>query len=328
MEAVVAKPRVFISSTFYDLRHVREDLERFIKELGYEPVRNETGSIPYGRDEAPESYAYREVELCDIIVAVIGGRFGKESQQNDGYSISQTELRRALEKGIQVFVFIEKGVLAEYSTYLLNKERADTRYKFVDNIKIYQFIEELYKLPRNNSIAAFETSADIVEYLRAQWSGLFQGFLQEQQRLSEIRVLDEMKSVSGTLQQLVEFLTEERRNSDEAIRNILTANHPAFRRFAELTKAPYRVFFATRTELDTWLKARNWVVNPQSGWDEDSVMEWYKSDGPDYIKLTESIFDEQDRLKIYSEQQWADEWIQRVRIEEQPQLVTEDDIPF
>ena len=31
----MASPRVFISSTFYDLRHVREDLERSVRELGY-----------------------------------------------------------------------------------------------------------------------------------------------------------------------------------------------------------------------------------------------------------------------------------------------------
>jgi hypothetical protein len=38
----MAKPRVFISSTFYDLRHVRADLERFIKDMGYEPVLSES----------------------------------------------------------------------------------------------------------------------------------------------------------------------------------------------------------------------------------------------------------------------------------------------
>jgi hypothetical protein len=35
----MAAPRVFISSTFYDLRYIRDDLERLIKEIGYEPVR-------------------------------------------------------------------------------------------------------------------------------------------------------------------------------------------------------------------------------------------------------------------------------------------------
>ncbi len=296
----MAKPRVFISSTFYDLRHIREDLERFIRDLGYEPVRNETGSIPYGKDESPESYAYREVELCDIIVAIIGGRFGTESRQEDGYSISQNELRRALERGIQVFIFIEKGVHAEFSTYLPNKEKLDIKYKFVDNIKIYQFIEELQKLPPNNPIATFETTADIVNYLQAQWAGLFQRFLEEQKRLSEIRVLDEMKSVSSTLQQLVEFLTEERRNSDDAIRNILTANHPAFRRFAKLTKTPYRVFFTTRNELDTWLRSRNWEPIEPVKQDEDSVAEWTK-ERPDYLKLSYNILDDSENLKLFSE---------------------------
>lgn len=67
----MAKPRIFISSTYYDLKYVRADLERFIESLGYEPVRFEKGNIPYGKDLSPESYAYREIELCDIIVSII-----------------------------------------------------------------------------------------------------------------------------------------------------------------------------------------------------------------------------------------------------------------
>jgi hypothetical protein len=82
----MAKPRVFISSTFYDLRHVREDLERFVRELGYEPIRHETGAIAYGKDAPPEEYAYREVELCDIIVSVIGGRCCLSRYSADGFS--------------------------------------------------------------------------------------------------------------------------------------------------------------------------------------------------------------------------------------------------
>src|SRR5687767_14713621 len=98
----MAKPRIFISSTFYDFRQVREDLERAIRELGYEPVRNETGRIPYSKEQRLEASAYREIELCDIIVSIVGGRFGTESLEEPGYSISQVELKRALEQGIQV----------------------------------------------------------------------------------------------------------------------------------------------------------------------------------------------------------------------------------
>ncbi|MBI1741571.1 DUF4062 domain-containing protein [Candidatus Acetothermia bacterium] len=118
----MAKPRVFISSTFYDLRHVREDLERFVNSLGYEAVRHETGEIPYGSESPLEEYAYREVELCDILVCIVGGRYGSPSTSREG-SITQNELKRAFEKGIQVFIFIEQNVLAEFSTYQINKDR-------------------------------------------------------------------------------------------------------------------------------------------------------------------------------------------------------------
>jgi hypothetical protein len=54
----MARPRVFISSTFYDLKQVRSELERFVKEMGYEPVLNERGHIAYGKDEPLEEYWY------------------------------------------------------------------------------------------------------------------------------------------------------------------------------------------------------------------------------------------------------------------------------
>lgn len=57
----MAKPRVFISSTFYDLRLVRLELDKFLRVIGYEPVRNETGDIPYGKVDALETYCYKEI---------------------------------------------------------------------------------------------------------------------------------------------------------------------------------------------------------------------------------------------------------------------------
>jgi hypothetical protein len=82
-----------------------------------------------------------------------------------GLSISQVELRRALEHGIQVFIFIERSVHAEFSTYQLNKDNHEVKYRFADDSRVYEFIESLYKLPHNNPIAAFETAQDITDYL-------------------------------------------------------------------------------------------------------------------------------------------------------------------
>ena len=62
----MAKPRIFISSTYYDLRQTREDIADFVQALGYEAVRNEEGNIPYGREKKLEDYCYKEVQNVDI----------------------------------------------------------------------------------------------------------------------------------------------------------------------------------------------------------------------------------------------------------------------
>lgn len=321
----MARPRVFISSTFYDLRQVRSDIERFIRELGYESVRHETGSVPYSTDERLEIGAYREIELSDVIVFITGGNFGTESEEEPGYSISQVELKRALERGIQVFIFVETSVLNEYNTYKLNKNANEIKYYSVNDVKVFKFLEELYALPSNNPITQFEIASDITNFLKEQFAGLFQRFLQEQKRLKEVRVLEEMNSVAKTLEELVGFLTEERKNKDEAIKNILLPNHPAFRRLARLTKTPYRVFFSTRPEMERWLKARGWESISSDRLDSDSVAEWQNSGWEKYLKFKEEIFDKNDRLVSYTSDTWNDEWIELVsEISE----VSDDDIPF
>lgn len=105
----MAKPRIFISSTFYDLRHIRTDLERFIRDLGFDPVMNERGAIPYGKSEALEEYCYREIRNCDILIHLVGGRYGSQSKE-EPYSISQMELKVARELQKQVYICIERTV--------------------------------------------------------------------------------------------------------------------------------------------------------------------------------------------------------------------------
>ena len=322
----MAKPRVFISSTFYDLLYVREDLERFITGLGYEPIRHEAGQIPYGKDAPLEESAYREVALCDIIVCVIGGRYGTESRTREG-SITQNELEQALKKGVQVYVFVEQNVYSEYSTFQLNKDNTTTKYRFVDNIAIYQFLEKILALPQNNPVTPFGTSADICAYLQVQWAGLFQRFLQEEQRISELKVLDEMKSVATTLNELVKFLTTERRNKDDAIKSIIVANHPAFQAFAKLTGTTYRVFFTNTKELAEWLQARSYEPIDKAKYDQGSVYEWVNSKAKKYLKLTKEIFAGDGRLLPMTSDEWKDEFLQKADYTP-PAPKPEDDLPF
>lgn len=218
-----------------------------------------------------------------------------------------------------MFVFVERSVYAEYSTYQLNKGTPGIRYSFVDNVKVYEFIEELHKLPKNNPITTFETSVEILEYLRVQWAGLFQRFLQQQTRVSELNLIEDLSATAKTLRELVTFLTEERSSKDDAIRSILLANHPAFRRFAELTETLYRVYFTNRKELNTWLKARSWKALPETEWDEGSFGKW-THDKNGVMNLTVELFDDKGRLQTISEDDWRPEWITiSPSAEEEPQ---------
>ncbi|MBN1570720.1 MAG: DUF4062 domain-containing protein [Acidobacteria bacterium] len=169
----MAKPRVFISSTYYDLQTVRADLEEFIVEHGYEPVLFEKGHVAYGAEDTLEHDCYQEISACDILVNIVGGRFGTESKDAQ-HSISQNELRIAYEQGKLIYVFVETAVLAEYRTYTANKNVAGFIPITVNDLRIFAFLEEVLPL---SVVESFKISHDIIDFLKKQWAGLFQNML-------------------------------------------------------------------------------------------------------------------------------------------------------
>lgn len=128
----MAKPRVFISSTFYDLKHVRSSLESFIASLGYDPILSEKGSIAYSPDVALDESCYREAKASDIFVLIIGGRYGSEASESSGAepkefydryeSITRKEYESAIERGIPTYVLLDKAVVSEYETFKKNRD--------------------------------------------------------------------------------------------------------------------------------------------------------------------------------------------------------------
>jgi hypothetical protein len=301
----MAKPRIFISSTFYDLRQVRSDLNMFIESLGYETIRNEEGDIPYGKDEALEEYCYKEIKSIDILISIIGGRFGSESKRNTS-SISQIELKTALKEGKQVYTFIDKNVLSEYETYLLNKE-SEVQYKYVDDNRIYKFIEEIKSLNTNNNIKSFETASDITRYLKEQFAGLFQRFLEEQTRIKEISIINNLEKTANTLNKLVNYLSDENKGQSEEINRILTINHPLVEQMRNELDIPYNFYIEGLKDLNELLVARGFSKDELS---EDLAKEkvyyyWDKSTTRKqiYLKISQSVF-EDNKLKFIKKTDW------------------------
>lgn len=329
----MAKPRVFLSSTYYDLKQIRADLERFIREQGYDPVLNELGNIPYGKDEKLEEYCYKEIGGIDILVSIIGGRFGSSSQHNDK-SVSQMELNTAIELNKQVYIFIDKSVYQEYQFYLNNKETEGVKYESADNVKIHEFIEFVENLPNNNTIHGFETSREITNFLKEQWAGLFQRFLQDQTRIKEVNLIQGLESTSNTLNSLVKFLTEERTEKDNAINEILMSNHPALEEIQQKLGIPHRVYYTNYKELDTLLKSKGFkpeLVQINQTEDGEPVIDeeshyWGLSRRNKHYFLTVSneIFNEENKLKIFRKEDWDKDFIEMTITD----IEDYDDLPF
>ncbi|MCL2073646.1 MAG: DUF4062 domain-containing protein [Marinilabiliaceae bacterium] len=70
----MANLRVFVSSTYYDLHHVRNDLYLFLKNMGYDPVMHDKGTITYTQDVPLEQSCYDELSTCDVVICIIGNK--------------------------------------------------------------------------------------------------------------------------------------------------------------------------------------------------------------------------------------------------------------
>jgi hypothetical protein len=215
----LARPRVFISSTYYDLKHLRSSLENFVQSLGFDAILSEKGKIAYTPDLPLDESCYREVGTSDIFVLVVGGRYGSEASAGskavpkafyDRYnSITRGEYRSAADRDIPMYILVERSVYAEYETYLRNKSNKDIAYAHVDSVNIFQLIEDILALPRNNPIQQFDRYSEIESWLREQWSGLFRELLQRTKGHAQLATLQEQVSQMGELNKTLKTYLEE-----------------------------------------------------------------------------------------------------------------------
>ena len=221
----MAQPRVFVSSTYYDLKYVRSSLELFIDSLGYEAVLSERGDIAYAPDEPLDESCYREVEGCDIYVLIVGGRYGSEASASrdtprpdvaDRYeSVTKLEYKAAVTKGIPIYVLVERSVFAEYQTFQRNRENGSIRYAHVDNVNVFGFLDEILAQPRNNPLQTFDRYVEIEAWLRSQWSGLFRELLY---RLSSQQ---QIATLAGQVAELGEANKTLKRYLEEVVGKVL-----------------------------------------------------------------------------------------------------------
>jgi hypothetical protein len=225
----MAKPRIFVSSTYYDLKHIRRHIESFVKQMGYESVLFESGDIPFHHNQPLDESCYAEIETCHILILIIGGNYGsvssadisvtiddKEKMYHFYNSITKNEYEKARDKGIPIFIFVDKGVFAEYGTFKKNRKNSSITYAHVDSVNIFKLLDEIISQRINNFVRAFENFDDITTWLKDQWAGLFADFLSKKSTDAKLKNLEdqieELKEISGALKVYNEILVRSSKN--------------------------------------------------------------------------------------------------------------------
>lgn len=179
------EPNVFVSSTYVDLKYVREHIAKFISDMGYKATLFERGGIGFDWQKAIDESCYESVEAADMLVLIIGGRYGspatsdikKAARKYD--SVTKREYLKAKELRIPIFIFIDQEVMSEYRTYKNNSSNKAIKYHSVDSLNIFDMIGEIYKEQMNNYVKTYSSLSDITDHLKNQWASMMRGHIKE-----------------------------------------------------------------------------------------------------------------------------------------------------
>lgn len=164
---------IFVSSTCYDLRALREHLRSEITMWGHDPVLSEYPSFPVSPDLTTVDNCRKVVrERADVFVLVVGGKRGSLDPATDR-SVVNVEYREACSVGIDCIIFVEKQVWDLLPHFKRNPE-ADFS-SSVDYPDVFHFIDEITESTK--WIFPFTQTDEILSTLRTQLSIRFRDLL-------------------------------------------------------------------------------------------------------------------------------------------------------
>jgi hypothetical protein len=224
----MATPKVFVSSTCFDLGEIREQLRKFIHSFGFDAILSENGDVFFHPDLHTHESCVHEVSNCQLFVLIVGGRFGGEYITDRKKSITNAEYQAARESGIPIFTYIKKSVLGNHHIYQQNKNKsfsADIEYPAVEQqdhaLDIFAFIDEVRRAPTNNAFEGFEKYSELENHLRKQWAGMFFDLLRSR----------EVKSQIDATNHLIEGISSSGKKLESLIKSLyMTSNETAARR--------------------------------------------------------------------------------------------------
>lgn len=298
----MANPRVFISSTCYDLSQIRDNLSEFISNYHFEPMLSEKGDVFYHPDFHTHDCCVNEIENCNLFILIIGGRFGGTYISDTKKSITNAEYEAAKIKNIPVFTFIKREVYEDHRVYQKNKDNKEIIDKIIfpsiENQKfakdIFEFINQVRLSEVNNGFFSFEYVKEIEFYLKKQWAGMMFEFLNVRSKEKESKIfektLDNLTLLNKKSEELLENIFR-KINPDEATKQI---NHIDSSLLASKFYSLLFKYFEVDIEKVNFEKVSK-IATKESSWYE------YVSKIPGFRLTEENDFDFPDTNTYQSE---------------------------
>jgi hypothetical protein len=183
----MAKPKIFLSSTCYDLSVIRTSLHGFLAERGFDVINSESPDFGVDPGRHSHSVCIDAVKDVDYLVLLIGTRRGGTYIGTDN-SITNEEYLAAQEAGVPCIVCVDKKVYGHRETY---KKNPTANHKhIVDDVRVFHFIDYIASGHSDNWLHPFENIPDLATILTTQFSH-FLTLYSRGLRKKETRVVDE-----------------------------------------------------------------------------------------------------------------------------------------
>jgi hypothetical protein len=274
----MAVPRVFVSSTCYDLGEVRDGISSFCEGFGFEAVLSDRGDVFYHPDLHTHEACVFEVQNCHLLVLVIGGRFGGSYALEKTKSITNAEFAAAKAKNIPVFCFVKQDVLDNHNLWQRNKDQPFSdkiNYPAIDKQEhssdIFKFIDEVRHSVVNNGLFGFRLARDIESLLRKQLAGMFFDFLSKRTLTKQIQTTNDavnsLMLVANSIEELVKSMYRDvRDNNAEQVIEQVDNGAKAESFFVEMARLVMDKAFILKSKVDLIVDE-----NPES-WKEALIL--------------------------------------------------------
>jgi hypothetical protein len=221
--------------------------------MGYDAVLSEYNDIFYDPQDHTHESCVKEVSNADIVILIIGSRFGGRGIPNlqslidfktlstsslktrildhqEQLSVTQYEIFKAIESNIPVYCFVEESVWHDHRVYEENKDKEDViknmKFPSIDNNNtapyIFEFINFMRARIHNNALYSFGKLEDIEGCLLKQWSNLFQSLLSQSK--SKTEATKQMNQITEQLNDMKALIMSSVNNQDvskEAAKGVL-----------------------------------------------------------------------------------------------------------